>query len=177
MTPSAERRLDRRHVRRAETIAEIVDVAIEVMSENGVAGLSLGEVARRVGIRGPSLYVYFNSKNAVYDAVFARGRQEVLPAVQAVPMPDATTADLPGYLLQVAEAFVRWAVAHTVHTQLMGWRPVPGYEPSATAYEPAVQTFTRGQMVFERLVKLGRCSGFRVTSSSSSSSRSRPFGP
>jgi AcrR family transcriptional regulator len=155
MTPGVQPRLDRRHVRRAETIAEVVDVAIEVMGENGVAGLSLGEVARRMGIRPPSLYVYFDSKNAVYDAVFARGWQEILPAMEAVPMPDGTTEDLPGYLLRVAQAFVGWALAHPVHTQLMVWRPVPGYEPSAATYEWAVQAFTRGQAVFERLVELG----------------------
>src|SRR6476646_5484168 len=64
---------DRRQRRRLDTIQEIVDVAVEVMTEHGVGGLSLGEVARRMGMRTPSLYVYFDSKNAVYDAVFARG--------------------------------------------------------------------------------------------------------
>ena len=47
------------------------------MTEYGVGGLSLGEVARRMGLRTPSLYVYFDSKNAVYDAVFARGWRSV----------------------------------------------------------------------------------------------------
>ena len=147
-------RLDRRHLRRAATITQIVDVALEVMGEQGVAGLSLGEVARRVGIRPPSLYVYFASKNAVYDAVFARGWQEVLSVMEALPLPEAAT-DIRPHLLQHAEAFVRWSVEHPVHTQLMGWRPVPNYEPSAEAYASAVATVERGRMPFVRLVELG----------------------
>ena len=74
---TAPARIDRRQRRRLETIEEIVDVAVEVMTEHGVGGLSLGEVARRMGMRTPSLYVYFDSKNAVYDAAFARGWRSV----------------------------------------------------------------------------------------------------
>src|SRR4051795_2876095 len=70
--------LDRRARRRQESIAEVLDIAAEIMAEQGVAGLSIGEVARRMGIRPPSLYVYFPSKNALYDALFERGAQLVL---------------------------------------------------------------------------------------------------
>src|SRR3954447_6751095 len=66
-------RLDRRHQRRRETIEQVLDAAVEAMAEQGVAGLPLGEVARRMGIRPPSLYVYYDSKNALYDALFERG--------------------------------------------------------------------------------------------------------
>jgi AcrR family transcriptional regulator len=147
-------RLDRRHLRRAETIEQLVDVAVEVMAEQGVAGLSLGEVARRMGIRPPSIYVYFDSKNAVYDAVFARGWRQVLQTMETLPEPDETT-DLPAYLLNLAGLFVRWTVEHPVYAQLMGWRPVPGYEPSAEAYRPAVVVLDRGREVLGRLQALG----------------------
>ncbi|HSK35318.1 MAG TPA: helix-turn-helix domain-containing protein [Actinomycetota bacterium] len=58
-------RTDRRLQRHNQTIEEILDVAIEVMAEDGVAALSLAEVARRMGMRPPSLYQYFPSKLAV----------------------------------------------------------------------------------------------------------------
>ena len=64
-------RADRRLQRHNQTIEEILDLAIEVMAEDGVAALSLAEVARRMGMRPPSLYQYFPSKLAVYDALFA----------------------------------------------------------------------------------------------------------
>jgi len=141
-------------MRRAETIEQVIDVAVEVMAEQGVAGLSLGEVARRMGIRPPSLYVYFPSKDAVYDAVFARGWRELSASFADLPEPDETT-DLGTYLLEFASRFVRWNVQHPVFAQLMAWRPVPGYEPSAEAYEPAVVAYTDGLGVFSRLQDAG----------------------
>jgi AcrR family transcriptional regulator len=148
-------RLDRRHARRAETIEELLEVAVQVMAEHGVGGLSLGEVARRMGIRPPSLYVYFDSKNAVYDAVFARGWVDVVQSMEnAMPEPEEW-ADLKAYLLEFARTFVRWNVEHPVQAQLMSWRPVPGYEPSAEAYESAIVAFQRGHGILARLQKLG----------------------
>src|SRR5690606_28197322 len=73
---------DRRARRRAETLEEIMDISLQVMSEPGVAGLRLSAVARRLGVRPPSLYKYFPSRNAVYDALFRRGQQAYLEAVR-----------------------------------------------------------------------------------------------
>src|SRR5262245_44494915 len=70
------RRLDRRARRRQDTINEIIDIAIEVMSEQGVNGLSVAEVARRLGVQPPSLYKYFPSLIALYDALFRRGFEQ-----------------------------------------------------------------------------------------------------
>src|SRR4051812_11857723 len=67
---------DRRARRRQETIAEILDLAEEIMTSEGVNGLSLSEVARRLGVQPPSLYKYFPSLLAVYDALFERGQRE-----------------------------------------------------------------------------------------------------
>jgi AcrR family transcriptional regulator len=148
-------RLDRRHRRRLETIEEIVDVAVEVMTESGVGGLSLGEVARRMGMRTPSLYVYFDSKNAVYDAVFARGWQGVLNAMRASYADVDEVEDLPAYFLATGRVFLRWMFEHPVHCQLMAWRPVPGYQPSPEAYLPAVEMLAVSQHMFERLQARG----------------------
>ena len=154
MSLVAQERPDRRQVRRAQTIDEIVQVAIDVMGEQGAAGLSLGEVARRIGIRPPSLYVYFPSKSAVYDAVFAQGWEDVLATISAQPEPDATT-DAQDYLLNHANHFVRWTMEHPVHAQLMVWRTVPGYEPSAAAYEPALAIMALTSRRLEALQRLG----------------------
>src|SRR6476469_9107136 len=80
--------LDRRQRRRQETIVEVLDIAAEIMAEQGVAGLSVGDVARRINIRPPSLYVYFPSKHALYDALFARGAQVVLDHLRADTAPE-----------------------------------------------------------------------------------------
>src|SRR4051812_9401321 len=152
---TAPARIDRRQRRRLETIEEIVDVAVEVMTEHGVGGLSLGEVARRMGMRTPSLYVYFDAKNAVYDAVFARGWRSAYDTVAGQHADsDAAVqraADLEPYLLDVARTFVRWTIENPVHAQLMMWRPVPGWEPSADAYASAVDILEGAMAMFVRL--------------------------
>jgi AcrR family transcriptional regulator len=131
---------DRRHRRRQETIEEILDIAVQIMAEQGVAGLSVGEIARRMGIRPPSVYVYFPSKNALYDALFARGARLLLAAMQEVfaALP-ARPAALEEILLPASRAFVRWSVENAAYSQLLFWRPVPGFTPSPEAYEAAIE--------------------------------------
>jgi AcrR family transcriptional regulator len=139
---------DRRHRRRQQTIEEILDVAIAIMAQEGAGGLSLGEVARRIGVRPPSLYVYFDSKNALYDAIFARGWADALDVVAKQEMRISQTDDPAGQMLATAQDFVRWAMANPAYAQLMFWRPVPGFEPSAQAYLPAVELLSRTTATF-----------------------------
>jgi AcrR family transcriptional regulator len=129
-------RVDRRARRRQETIEEILDIATDVMTEEGVNGLSLAEVARRLGVQPPSIYKYFPSLMAIYDTVFLRGQVEHLEVMRqamagAEPGLAALTAGL--------EASGRWALANRPTAQLMFWRPVPSLEPSAEAFAPSVQ--------------------------------------
>src|SRR5882762_7735673 len=100
-------RLDRRARRRQETIEEILDIAIDVMSEHGVNGLTLAEVARRLGVQPPSLYKYFPSIGAVYDALFRRAASQNLAVLREAmakgePGLDALTIGL--------EASGRWVL-------------------------------------------------------------------
>ena len=130
--------LDRRQRRRQQTIEEVLDVAAEVMAEQGVAGLTLGEVARRMGIRPPSLYGYFDGKHALYDALFERGWNTLLAVMRELA--DRTADRNPVERFHEVEAgFVRWAVEHPAYAPLMLWRPVPGFTPSVAAYAPAVE--------------------------------------
>jgi AcrR family transcriptional regulator len=135
--------VDRRHRRRLETIEEVLDHAVDIMAEEGVAGLSLGEVARRMDIRPPSLYVYFPSKHALYDALFSRGWRLLLASSRAYdekhpPIED----DLAAILLRYGRQFVRWSLENFAYAQLLFWRPVPGFRPSQSAYEPAVELYS-----------------------------------
>nr|WP_272956449.1 TetR/AcrR family transcriptional regulator [Kribbella solani] len=130
---------DRRTRRRQETIGEILDVAIELMEADGVAALSLSAVARRLGLQPPSLYQYFPSKMAIYDALFQRGSELQRDAYRTA-LATATTQDLLQLNLVAATAFCRWCLANPVYTQLLFWRTIPGFEPSPAAYAPAQET-------------------------------------
>jgi AcrR family transcriptional regulator len=154
--------IDRRARRRLETIDEVLGVAVDVMAEQGVAGLSLGEVARRMGMRTPSLYVYFPSKHALYDALFERGARLFRDAVlSALPEgsdqvgSDGAAVELTDLLIAVGEGAVRWAVENPTYAHLLFWRPVPGFEPSPQAYAPAVEVATWSTQQFAELQRMG----------------------
>jgi len=126
---------DRRARRRQQTIDEILEIAQAIMAEEGVNGLSIAAIARRLGVQPPSIYKYFPSLLAVYDALFRRGMQahlEVMRAAMAEGEPglDALTKGL--------EASGRWCLANRALGQLMFWRPVPSFEPSAEAMAASV---------------------------------------
>jgi AcrR family transcriptional regulator len=125
---------DRRTRRRLETIEEILDIAQEVMTEEGVNGLTLSEVARRLGVQPPSLYKYFDSLMAVYDALFERGQR-----VHYETLRRAAEHAEPGMpaLHAMFEASGRWCLANSPIAQLLFFRPVPGFEPTAASMEPS----------------------------------------
>src|SRR2546423_13252659 len=104
------------------------------MTEHGVNGLTLAEVARRLGVQTPSLYKYFSSIGAVYDALFKRAASENLEVLRngmahGEPGLDALTSGL--------EASGRWVLQNQALAQLLFWRPVPNFEPSADAFAPS----------------------------------------
>ncbi|MGY1722027.1 TetR/AcrR family transcriptional regulator [Blastococcus sp. SYSU DS0533] len=146
--------MDRRRRRRQETIEQVLDVAVEVMTEQGVAGLTLGEVARRMGIRPPSLYGYFDGKHALYDALFERGWRALQDALRASGAIGPGSDPL-ATLSAGTAVFVRWAVEHPAYSALMFWRPVPGYVPSERAYAPAVELDAQSRQRIGRLRDTG----------------------
>ncbi len=135
----APERVDRRARRHQETIEEILEIALEVMGEEGVNGLSVAEVARRLGVQPPSIYKYFPSLLAIYDALFRRGQVEHLEVMR-----HAMTDAEPGLasLMAGLEASGRWLLANRPTAQLMFWRPVPSFEPSVEAFAPSVEMVT-----------------------------------
>ena len=74
---------ERQQRHRAEMIASILQVAREIMSKDGVSSLNLNEIARRLGITTPAIYGYFESKTAIYDALYQAGIRMYLEADEA----------------------------------------------------------------------------------------------
>jgi len=111
-------------------MAGIVACAWTLAQEHGIAGVSLHALAREVGMRQPSLYEYFDSKNALYDAMFADGNRQLIERLNAVTFrTDAREA-----LKQWLTAFATFACEDTARYQLLFQRPIPGFTPSAESY-------------------------------------------
>ena len=75
---------DRRARRRQETIEEILAIADDVMTEEGVNGLSLSEVARRLGVKPPDLPPRCRSPAGGRQQASAAARSDVRPSSAAI---------------------------------------------------------------------------------------------
>lgn len=130
---------DRRARRREATKAEILDAAWALVREHGLAALSLRDLAARVGMRAPSLYQYFSSKHAIYDAMFAQGARQTLDAIGT----DLAPSDTRDALREIAHRMFDFTTSEPARAQLLFQRTIPGFEPSAAAYAPAVELYER----------------------------------
>ena len=129
---------DRIAERREATRREILDAAWQLARERGLSQLTLRDIAHRVGMRAPSLYSHFESKNAIYDAMFAAAWTECLAVMTAAA---ASPADSPrAAMRQLARAFFDFCASDLSRYQLMNQRTIVGFEPSAESYAPAVAT-------------------------------------
>ena len=57
---------------RAESLEQILDAAEYLFSKNGLHGVTLRDVAKRVGIHTTLLHYYFEDKRNLFEAVFER---------------------------------------------------------------------------------------------------------
>ena len=129
-TATPARRRDRRHERHEATRQEILDAAWQLMHAEGVAALSLRALARAVGMEPQSLYSYFDSKHAIYDALFAEANTLLLARLE----PDPGTADPVDALRVHAHRFVDFCTEDAARYQLLFQRTIPGFEPSEESY-------------------------------------------
>ena len=121
--------------RREARMAQIVACAWALAREHGIAGVSLHALAREVGIRQPSLYEYFDSKNALYDAMFADGNRQLLERLDAVRLSGEPREALKGWLA----VFAAFSCEDPARQQLLFGRPIPGFAPSPDSYALAEQ--------------------------------------
>ena len=125
--------------RRESRIASIVEAAWGLARTNGIQLVSLRNLATEVGMRQPSLYVYFDSKNALYDAMFADGNRQLLATLDALDLPDDPRAALKLYL----GTFAAFAVADPARNSLLFRRVIPGFEPTPESYAVAQQALAQ----------------------------------
>ena len=137
--------VDRLARRREQTRREILDAAWEVARASGLTGVTLRDVAERVGMRAPSLYSHFDSKHAIYDAMFgeAWSAYEQVKAAEEAGLTD----DMRQCAHLIARTFFDFAVVDPVRYQLMNQRSIPDFEPSPENYAPAVRMLEAGHQI------------------------------
>jgi AcrR family transcriptional regulator len=146
---SAAPNRDRQAERREAARREIVDAAWEIARRDGLAAVTLREVAAMIGMRSPSLYSHFDSKNAIYDAMFGQAWTTYRAEAEqnAEQLPEAPREAL----LAIASHFFDFAVADVPRYQLMNQHAVPGFVPSEASYAPSVEVVDQLRRTFQAL--------------------------
>jgi AcrR family transcriptional regulator len=135
-----------RQARRRSARDAIVDNAWALVEQQGLAGLSLRDLARRAGISTPTVYAYFDSKNAIYDAMFAAAAAQF-----AGTMAEPYDCEDPRELLVASmRRFFAFCTANVARYQLLFQRTLPGFEPSPESYAPAVRALDGARELLAR---------------------------
>lgn len=132
----------RKQRNREGTIQSILEAARAIMREEGVAALSMQELARRMDMRAPSLYNYFDSKMDIYDALFRLGFNLWKETVEKAAQESTTFQEEIG---RVLEGYLTFALENPELYQLCFERPVPGFVPSQKSLD-----FSFGVLNFSR---------------------------
>lgn len=122
--------------RHGVTRQEILRAAWDLARTRGLTGWTLRDLGAAVGMQAPSLYVYFAGKDAIYDAMFADGYQQMLDRTRAWAAQDLAPEAL---VRDGAHRYVGFAVSDPARMQLLFQRVIPGFVPSAEAYALARQ--------------------------------------
>lgn len=133
---------DLREQRRERVRADILAAAWRLAERDGIAGLALRDLAAEVGMRAPSLYTYFDGKDAIYDAMFAQGYEQLQAHAGGVLAEVEGREALPA-LTVAAERWLEFCQASIPRYQLMFTRALPGWEPSAEAYAVSREAYAR----------------------------------
>ena len=80
-------------------------------------------------MQAPSLYSYFDSKHAIYDAMYAQGARDFVEAE-----PSGELGDLLEGLKELVRFFVGFCAADAARYLLLFQRTIPGFEPSPESF-------------------------------------------
>lgn len=147
MNPPKPSLSPRRQRTRDAMLQTILETARAIMREQGVAALSMQELARRLEMRAPSLYNYFSGLMDIYDALFRLGfnlwDEQFRALGSAVTWQDE--------IRQAMEAYMRFAIQNPDLYQLCFERPVPGFVPSDESMQLSLRIL---QESYERIARL-----------------------
>lgn len=145
---SDQNKLSRRQRNRQRMIEEILDTARAIMREDGVAALSMHELARRLNIQPPSLYNYFSSLLEIYDNLFKLGFELWGTYMDEYIQGAQTWQDE----MQLSmEAYLTFAIKNPELYQLCFERPIPGFVPSE---ESLKVSFDQLERLYDHIAKL-----------------------
>ena len=94
----------------------LTSAALSLVAEKGPKGFTLTEAARRAGVSAAAPYRHFADKAELLAAVAEQGFREL--HADLVAAADAASEPM-ARVIELGRAYVRWAIAHPDHYQVM----------------------------------------------------------
>ena len=138
----------------ADLKTQVLDASVQLIAEQGLAGLSMREVARRAGVSHQAPYHYFDDKESIVAALVERGFTMLADRMESVAKGKGTITQR---LAKTGREYVSFALEQPVYFRLM-FRPELA---KLDRFPEAVAAGARALAVLEALVE-ERCSGQRV---------------
>lgn len=103
---------------------EVLDVALAVLESDGLEHLSLGEIARRLGIKTPSLYKHVDGKADIERSLVERGFEQFTAYVSTALASLPADSDRRTRVAAFARAYRENSLEHPQLYRLMNDRPL-----------------------------------------------------
>jgi AcrR family transcriptional regulator len=112
-----------------------VATALAVLAEEGVAGLTTRNIARRAEASVPAIYEVFTDKTGLIREVYFEGFRMLGEALAALPVTDDPVEGLQ----RVARSFREFVVTNPVLAQVMFSRPFADFDPTTAEDKAGVK--------------------------------------
>jgi AcrR family transcriptional regulator len=126
----------------------MIEGALAIVASHGVTGLSLRDVARRIGVSQQAPYRHFADKRALLEAIAADGFRALVAALRA---PGNAGDDPTARLIELGCSYVKFARDHAAHYRVMFTEPdsergtPPPAEHTDSAFHVLAETIALGQ--------------------------------
>src|ERR1044072_6910025 len=115
--------MDRRQQYREQTRQEAKRIALEQLAADGIAGISVNAIGKRMGVTGPALYRYFANRDALLTELISDGYHDMADTLEA-----AVAGARPARCGAGAAAMRDWPKPAPHRYLLPYGPPVPAYE-------------------------------------------------
>jgi AcrR family transcriptional regulator len=132
------------------TKERVLDAALKVLKDAGVAGLTVRSVAEAAGASTIAVYTRFGGRTGLLDTLYERAFDLLHEKLGDLPPP---SNDYAGDILAFAMAYRRFALENPARYALMFERPVPDYTP-----DPALRVAVLQQSFGLLVSRVERCS-------------------
>ncbi|MEV5750424.1 TetR/AcrR family transcriptional regulator [Actinoallomurus sp. NPDC052308] len=120
---------------RAQTTAEIKNIALKLMTDGGADAISLRAIAREMGMSGSAIYSYFETRDALITTLINDVYTSLVDQVEAAG--DACRPDdAADRILAWGQAVREWALANPQGFRLIYGDPVTGYQAPESGPAP-----------------------------------------